>query len=65
MGTHKFDLSPLPKIRELEQVLPWKKSWIWEASRDGRFPKPIRLGRRTTVWRREDVLAWLDERLRK
>lgn len=35
--------------------------WRWIAT--GVFPKPdIRIGKRIVKWRRETVLAWLDQR---
>ena len=33
--------------------------WLWV--KEGRAPKGIRLGPRTTVWRAEDIRALLDE----
>lgn len=33
-----------------------KTSW-WCGIRDGRFPKPVKLGPRTSAWRVEDIRA--------
>ena len=33
--------------------------WLWV--KEGRAPPGIRLGKRTTVWRAEDIRALLDE----
>ena len=49
----------LPQILEIFPV--GKSSW-WEGCRTGRYPKPVKLGPRTTVWRAEDIAA-LVERL--
>jgi prophage regulatory protein len=38
-------------------LIPIGKSSWWEGIRTGRFPKPVKLGPRTTVWRVEDILA--------
>jgi prophage regulatory protein len=35
--------------------LPISKSSWWEGVRQGRFPQPVKLGPRTTVWRVEDI----------
>lgn len=43
-------------------VIPVGKSTWWQGVKDGRFPKPVKLGPRTTAWRVEDVIA-LVERL--
>ena len=36
-------------------LIPIGKSTWWEGVRSGRFPKPFKLGPRTTVWRVEDI----------
>jgi hypothetical protein len=38
-------------------IIPVKKSCWWDGVRSGRFPKPVKLGRRITVWRVEDIRA--------
>ena len=38
-------------------VFPVGKSTWWEGVRTGRFPKPVKLGPRTTAWRVEDIRA--------
>lgn len=35
--------------------IPVSKSTWWQGIKDGRFPKPIKLGKRVTVWRVEDI----------
>lgn len=37
--------------------IPVSKSSWWAGVKDGRFPKPVKLGPRTTVWRVEDIRA--------
>lgn len=41
-------------------LLPICKSTWWEGVRTGRFPKPVKLGPRTTAWRVEDVRRLLE-----
>lgn len=36
-------------------LIPVKKSCWWEGVRTGRFPQPLKLGPRVTVWRVEDI----------
>ncbi len=38
-------------------IIPVSKSTWWAGVREGRFPKPIKLGPRTTCWRIEDIRA--------
>jgi len=35
--------------------IPVSKSTWWQGIKDGRFPKPIKLGKRVSVWRVEDI----------
>jgi Predicted transcriptional regulator len=53
-----FTKIPATGFLRLPQVLalfPISKSAWWEGCKTGRFPKPVKLGPRTTVWRAEDI----------
>lgn len=41
--------------------IPISKSTWWAGVRDGRFPKPTKLGSRITVWRVEDIRDLIDK----
>jgi prophage regulatory protein len=41
--------------------IPVSKSTWWSGVKTGRFPKPIKLGPRITVWRVEDIRALIRE----
>jgi predicted DNA-binding transcriptional regulator AlpA len=48
------------RLLRLPQVLarvPVSKSSWWQGVREGRFPAPVRLGKRTTCWRLSDIMA--------
>lgn len=36
-------------------IIPVKKTTWWNGVRDGRYPKPVKLGERITAWRVEDI----------
>jgi hypothetical protein len=38
-------------------LIPIGKSSWWAGIQCGRFPKPVKLGPRTTAWRAEDIAA--------
>lgn len=38
-------------------VFPVGRSTWWQGVKDGRFPKPVKLGPRTTAWHVEDIRA--------
>ena len=57
MSQHLF---PIPnygflRLPQVLAVIPISKSAWWEGCRTGRFPKPVKLGPRTTVWKAEDI----------
>ncbi|WP_429931483.1 helix-turn-helix transcriptional regulator [Agrobacterium vitis] len=45
----------LPQIIAPNGPIPVSKSTWWAGIKDGRFPQPIKLGARVTVWRVEDI----------
>ena len=47
----------LPQILE---IFPLSKSVWWEGCRSGVFPKPVKLGPRTSAWRVEDIRALME-----
>lgn len=48
----------LPQVLEL---IPVCKSAWWQGCKDGRFPKPVKLGPRTTAWRASDIAALVEQ----
>lgn len=42
------------------QVIPVSKSTWWLGVKEGRFPKPINLSKKTTAWRVEDIRQLID-----
>jgi predicted DNA-binding transcriptional regulator AlpA len=40
--------------------IPVSKSTWWAGVRDGRFPKPMKISPRVTVWRVEDIRALIE-----
>lgn len=47
------------RIPAVPPLVPISKSAWWAGVRSGRFPRSIKLGPRTTVWRVEDIRAIL------
>jgi prophage regulatory protein len=49
-----------PKAKPpIPPIIPVKKSCWWAGVKSGRFPKPLKLGPRMTVWRSSDIVALL------
>jgi prophage regulatory protein len=48
----------LPQVLE---IIPVGRSTFWAGVKSGRFPKPIKLGPRTTAWRAEDITLFVEQ----
>lgn len=62
MNTHTDASKRLLRITEIIAPggpIPVGKSTWWEGVKSGRFPQPIKLGPRITVWREDDIEALL------
>ncbi|MDD2967246.1 MAG: AlpA family phage regulatory protein [Desulfovibrionaceae bacterium] len=49
------------RLPQILAIFPISKSAWWEGCRTGRYPKPIKLAPRTTVWRAEDIAAFVNQ----
>ena len=45
------------RLPQILAIVPVGKSSWWAGCKTGRYPKPVKLGPRTTVWRAEDIAA--------
>lgn len=43
------------RLPEVLKVFPVSKSTWWSGVKDGRYPKPVKLGPKITAWRVEDI----------
>lgn len=50
----------MSRAKDILPLLPFGRTTLHEWSRDGRFPKSIRLSRTIVAWRNADVLNWLE-----
>ncbi len=48
-----------PKRAKTGGILPFSRSTFRRMVRECKFPSPIKLGDRVTVWRASEVVAWL------
>lgn len=42
-------------------IIPVSKSSWWAGVKDGRFPKPVKLGPRTTAWKVSDIREFVEK----
>lgn len=43
-------------------ILPVGKSTWWQGVKSGRFPQPVKIGKRITVWRAEDIYNFIQRK---
>ena len=48
------------RAKDILPFLPFSKTTLFEWSKDGRFPAPIKLSPTMTAWNYADIHAWLD-----
>ena len=51
----------LIRLKEVLKLIPVSKSMWWLGVKKGRFPKPVKLGPRTTAWKLSDILKLIEE----
>lgn len=49
------------RLPQVLAIIPISKSAWWQGCKEGRFPKPIKLGPRTSVWRSSDIAALIKQ----
>lgn len=55
---YNFPHTGLLRLRQIlapEGPIPVSRSTWWAGIKDGRFPKPVKLGTRISAWRVEDI----------
>ena len=48
------------RLPQILSLIPISRSAWWAGIREGKFPKGIKLGSKTTVWRAEDIRALIN-----
>jgi predicted DNA-binding transcriptional regulator AlpA len=59
-----FPQTGLVRLREIlapRGPIPIGRTTWWEGVKDGRFPRPVKLGPRITVWRAEDIFRLIKD----
>ena len=50
----------LLRLKQVLEFVPISKSSWWAGVKSGKYPKPIKLGERTTCWRLSEVMTVID-----
>ncbi len=58
----EYTVTPLLRIYEVLNLVPFSKATLYALIRKGDFPRPIRLAARTVAWRESDIATWIASR---
>ncbi len=50
------------RLSSVLRVFPVSKSTWWAGVKEGKFPKPIKLTKRTTAWKAQDIRELIETR---
>jgi prophage regulatory protein len=50
------------RLPEVAAMIGWSRVTIHRAVRDGRFPKPVKLGARSIAWPESEIAEWQEAR---
>lgn len=49
----------LLRLSDVEAIAGFKKSKIYQLMEENRFPKPVRLGKRSVRWKSSSINTWI------
>lgn len=52
----------LIRLEDVMKMTALSRSSIYACIAEGRFPKPLRIGRRAVAWRESEILNWISSR---
>lgn len=52
----------LLRLPEVEQIVQLKKPTIYRLAREGKFPKPLKIGDRASRWSFNELMQWIQEK---
>lgn len=57
---HTIPVTGFVRLPQILSLVPVSRSSWWLGCQTGKYPKPIKLSRRVTVWRAEDIRALIE-----
>ena len=58
---HEIPQTGLLRIKQVLRFIPVSRSNWWAGVKSGRYPKPLKLSERVTVWRAADIQRLIEE----
>jgi len=63
--SHTDQSYKLLKAQDVADLTSMSRSHLHRLARDGKFPKPIKIGQNRSAWLESDVQEWISECIRK
>jgi len=60
MQTTTQSVNGLLRLPQVLVLIPISRSGWWQGVKDGRYPQPVKLGPRVTVWKANDIRKFID-----
>ncbi len=57
---HLENDNTLIRLPQVLALVPVSRATWWKGVKDGRYPQPIKLGPRTTAWRKKDIMQLVE-----
>ncbi|MBI5900839.1 MAG: AlpA family phage regulatory protein [Rhodocyclales bacterium] len=57
-------MEALLRLPQVEAITGRKKPTIYSDMKNGKFPKPVKIGARAVAWLPAEIQRWIDERPR-
>ena len=58
---HEIPQTGLLRIKQVLRFIPVSRSNWWAGVKSGRYPKPLKLSERVTVWRAADIQRFIED----
>ncbi len=49
------------RLKDVLRVFPVSKSTWWAGVKSGRYPQPVKLSKRTTAWKAEEIWTLIEQ----
>lgn len=53
----------IKKLSDVQHITSLSRSSIYRMASEGKFPKPIKLGARSSGWLSTEIEQWIEERI--
>jgi predicted DNA-binding transcriptional regulator AlpA len=60
VSTNSFPKEGYVRLPQVLSVIPISKSSWWAGIRSGKYPRQIKLGEKTSVWRAEEIWSLIE-----